>query len=33
MSQPRPAAEKLCFVSGHGFSRAVTDLSDEGFSP
>ena len=31
MSQPRQAAEKFCFVSGHGFSRAVKDLSYEGF--
>jgi hypothetical protein len=27
------AAEKLCFVSGHGFSRAVKSHSYEGFSP
>jgi hypothetical protein len=25
LSLPKQAAEKLCFVSGHDFSRAVND--------
>jgi hypothetical protein len=36
---PRPLSrayrlhKNSCFVSGHGFSRAVPDLSNEGFNP
>jgi hypothetical protein len=36
-SQPsgafKPVAEKLGFVSGHDFSRARNNRTDEGFSP